>query len=272
MSTAANKFFVVVNKYIRMVKDYFLINLSSSMEYRVSFITQVTGMILNDAFFVFFWWIIFNNTGNIGNYSFKDVMVIWGIAASAFGFSFVIFGNARNITDLIMGGGLDVYLLQPKNVLINVICSGTNVSAWGDFIYGFILFFIVYGFNIGKLMLFTLFVLSGGLFFTSVLIIAHSLTFYMGNASGIAGSIIEFLITFTIYPEDIFRGYIKFVIFSLIPAGFITFLPLRVMRLFDWKALLVILAVNALYFAAAWIIFFKGLKKYESGNLIVSRM
>ena len=261
-----------VRTYSRLIKDYFLLNLSAAMEYRISFITQTAGMALNNAFFVFFWWIIFRNTGSIGSYTFSDVMVIWAVVASAFGFAFILFGNARNITNLIMQGGLDVYLLQPKNVLINVVCSATNVSAWGDFLYGFILFFIVFGIDPGRFLLFILFIITGGLFITSILVIVHSLTFYMGNATGIANSVFEFLIAFSLYPEDIFRGYVRLFMYSVIPVGFISFLPHKVMKFLDWRIFLLVLAVSIVYFAVAWFIFFRGLKKYESGNLIAGRM
>ncbi len=259
-------------KYLRLIKDYFLLNLSAAMEYRASFIIQVLGMALNNAFFLFFWWIVFNNTGNIGNYSFRHVMTIWAIASSAFGAAFILFGNTRNISNLIVQGELDVYLLQPKNVLINVICSRSSAASWGDLLYGFIVFFAVYGFNPGKLMLFTLFVVSGALFITSMLIIAHSFTFRMGNSSNIANAVLEFLISFSIYPEDIFKGYIKFIIYSVLPAGFITFFPLRIMNEFKPVMLLALLLINTAYFITAFIIFYRGLKKYESGNLITTRM
>jgi ABC-2 type transport system permease protein len=263
---------MAVKKYGRLLKEYFLLNLSAAMEYRAAFITQVLGMTLNNALFVFFWWVIFNNTGSIGNYSFRDVMGLWAIVAVAFGFSFIVFGNAVGITELIMKGGLDVYLLQPKNVLFNVICSKTVVSAWGDLLYGYILFFILYGPSPGKFLMFTLFAVAGGLLFTSVMILVHSLTFYMGNASGIAGSVFEFLLNFSLYPEDIFRGYVKFIVYSLIPAGFITFIPLKVLRVFDIRMLLLILVFDIAYFSVAAFVFYRGLRKYESGNLITGRI
>lgn len=261
-----------VKKYLRLVLDYFRLNLSAAMEYRASFITQVLGMILNNTFFIFFWWIVFRNTGTIGSYSFKDVMTIWAISASAFGIAFILFGNARNITNLIIQGGMDVYLLQPKNVLVNMVCSSTVVSAWGDLIYGLVLFFAVYGLDPVRLPLFLLFILTGGILFTSLLISAHSLTFYIGNASGIANSVFEFLISFSLYPDDIFKGYIKFFMYSLIPAGFITFLPMRIIKEPDIKSILLVLAFSAVYLAFASFVFYRGLKRYESGNLIVNRM
>lgn len=262
----------VVRKYLRLIKDYFLLNLSSAMEYRASFIVQSLGMALNNAFFIFFWWIVFGNTGAIGSYSFEDVMTIWAIASASFGAAFILFGNTRSISNLIVQGELDVYLLQPKNVLVNVICSRSSIPSWGDLLYGFTLFIVVYGFNPGKLLLFALFVASGALFITSMMIMAHSLTFRLGNSSNIANAALEFMISFSIYPEDIFSGYVKFIIYSLLPAGFVTFMPLRIINVFNAGTLLLILAVNIVYFAIACIVFYRGLKKYESGNLITTRM
>ncbi len=62
-----------------------------------------------------------------------------------------------------MNGELDTYLLQPKNVYLNVYCSRMLVSAWGDLVYGFVLMFLVYGFAPLKLLLFILFTAAGGL-------------------------------------------------------------------------------------------------------------
>jgi len=60
------------------------------------------------------------------------------------GFLHIVFGNVRQFSKIIINGELDTYLLQPKNVYINVHCSRMIVSAWGDFIYGYILLAAVY--------------------------------------------------------------------------------------------------------------------------------
>jgi ABC-2 type transport system permease protein len=263
-----------VRKYTRLIRNYFLLNLSAAMEYRASFIIQTLGMALNNASFIFFWWIVFGNTGSgsIGSYKFEDVMTIWAIASASFGAASILFGNVRNISGLIIRGELDVYLLQPKNVLISLVCSKSSISAWGDLLYGFTLFLGIHGFNPGKLLLFTLFVATGAIFFTSVMITMHSLTFWLGDSSNIANAALEFMISFSIYPEDIFKGHVKFIIYSVLPAGFLTFLPLRIINIFNSKALLLILAVNIAYLAVACLVFHRGLRKYESGNLITTRM
>ncbi|MDF2519984.1 MAG: hypothetical protein K0R84_612, partial [Clostridia bacterium] len=127
-----------VKKSIRLMLYYFKFNMSAVMEYRVSFLVQSFGMMLNNSAFIFFWWILFNNVETIGGYTFRDEMLLWALSSSSFGLCFVAFGNVSQITRMILNGELDTYLLQPKDPLINILCSKTIVSAWGDTLYGII--------------------------------------------------------------------------------------------------------------------------------------
>lgn len=251
---------------------YFKFNISSAMEYRVSFLIQSIGMIINNSAFIFFWWILFNNVNTIGGYGFKDVMMLWALSSTSFGISFVVFGNINQITRMILNGGLDTYLLQPKDPLINIICSKTIVSAWGDTLYGIILFFFIKGINIKIFLLFLLFCITGAIMFSSVLITIHSLSFYTGNTEGLAQLVTEFLISFSIYPEGIFKGGIKYILYTIIPAGFMVYIPAKVFNDFNISRIFAVLAAALIWMCIAYMMFYRGLKKYESGNLILNKL
>jgi ABC-2 type transport system permease protein len=261
-----------VKKSLKLMLYYFKFNISSVMEYRISFLVQTFGMAINNAFFIFFWWILFNNISNIGGYGFSDVMMLWSLSSTGYGLCFVIFGNVGQITRMILNGELDTYLLQPKDPLINILCSKTIVSAWGDTLYGIILFFLFRGFDVKGFALFLLFAITAGIIFAAVLVSFHALSFYAGNAEGLAQLTTEFLISFSIYPEGIFKGGLKYVLYSIIPAAFMVYIPARVINEFDLILLLEVLGVALLWIVAAYIMFYKGLKKYESGNLIINKL
>lgn len=261
-----------VKKHIKLIFLYFKFNLSSAMEYRVSFITQTIGMALNNAFFIFFWWVVFRRIDDIGGYGFKDVMVIWALSASIFGFLHIFFGNVRRLSGIIINGELDTYLLQPKDVYLNVHCSRMEVSAWGDLLYGFILIVFVYGFDPLKILLFTCFVVMGGLLSGAVMASADTLTFFIGNSSSITRLVLEFFLNFSLYPDSIFRKQVKWLIYSLIPTGFVAFIPYRMMQAFSWPGLLALIAFDTAYILAAYGFFRCGLKRYESGNLITTKL
>lgn len=260
-------------KIIKLYKRYFRLNLASQMEYRVSFFVQVFGMILNNASFIFFWWIAFDITGNnIAGYQMKDVMFIWAIASSAFGIVYILFYNVNRISSLIITGELDTYLLQPIPVLANILGASTQVSAWGDFVYGWVILFIFWGININALIIFVLAIFIGGMVMTGMIIMAHTITFYIGNAQMIVSASTNFMINFSIYPEGIFRGFIRLIIYSILPAAFITHIPLRLVNDFNIITLIIWVIVAIFYFALSCWFFTMGLKKYESGNLIITRM
>lgn len=261
-----------VKKSLKLMGYYFKFNISSVMEYRVSFLVQCFGMILNNSAFIFFWWILFKNVNTIGGYGFKDEMMLWAIMSTSFGLCFVAFGNVNQITRMILNGELDTYLLQPKDPLINILCSKTIVSAWGDTLYGVILFFIIKGFDIRGFLFFILFCITGALIFTSVLVTFHALSFYAGNTEGLAQTVTEFFISFSIYPEGIFNNAVKSILYTVIPVAFIVYIPAKIINQFSFIMLLEVLGAAVLWMVIAYTMFYRGLKKYESGNLIINKL
>ena len=261
-----------VRKSIKLLFYYFKFNLSAVMEYRISFLVQSFGMVLNNAAFIFFWWVLFTNVNSIGGYGFKDVMLLWAIMSTSFGLCFVCFGNVSQLTRMILNGELDTYLLQPKDPLINILASRTSVSAWGDTLYGIILLFIIKGLDARTILLFALFSVTGALIMAAVLVSFHALSFYTGNTEGLANLVTEFLISFSIYPEGIFNMGVKAILYSVIPAAFIVYIPSRVINDFSIIGLFQVLAAAVLWIIIAYGLFYKGIKKYESGNLIINKL
>jgi len=257
---------------LRIVGIYFRINLSAALEYRESFYMSAFGMALSNSSFVFFWWIAFEQIGGrIGGYDFRDVMFIWAASSSAYGLCHILFGNANKLGQLIVGGGLDTYLLQPKSLLLNVLCSGTNLSAWGDLMYGFILMALTDQGTLGWIY-FGVVLIFGTPLFAATSIAAHSLAFFFGDSS-VAGNLAsELVITFCLYPEGIYKGFVRFIMYTVIPAAFIVHIPLKLARSGSLWWLAVLGAAVLLYCYGAYKLFMAGLKRYESGNLVVTRV
>lgn len=261
-----------VKKSLKLIAYYIKFNLSSAMEYRASFLMQFFGMILNNSAFIFFWWILFQNVNTIEGYGFKDEMLLWCLSSTSFGICHVVFGNVRYVTRMIMNGELDPYLLQPRDPLVNMLCSRTIVSAWGDMLYGIIMFFIIRGPDIKGFLLFLLFSVTAALIQAAVLLTFHCLTFLMGNAQGIADLVQEFLISFGIYPDGIFPDGLKCILYTVIPVGFMIYVPAHAINSFSLTSLIWIIGAAAIWIIIAYTAFYRGLKKYESGNLIGGKL
>lgn len=262
-----------MKKHLKIISYYIRLNLASALEYRASFITQAFCMALSNSSFILFWGITFSQIGGtIANYNFKDIVFIWAITSTGFGISNILFTNASNITNLIVTGELDAFLLQPCNVIVNVLCAKTSLSAYGDFIYGIVLICLFYGSDFRVWIWFIFGSLICGCLLTAVTLTAHTLSFYLGDASSIGQFVAEFMMNFSIYPEKIYGPFIRVIMYSIIPAGIAVHLPLVMLHSFSFMKLLLALVTIILYCVFAGKFFYCGLKRYESGNVIATRL
>ena len=258
---------------VRLLLAYFKFNLSAGMAYRGAFITQVFGMALNNSAFIVFWLILLDQVGGaIKGYEFNDVMFLWALAGSGFGLGQVFMGNSHHVSRIIYSGELDVYLLQPKPVALNLVGSRMVVSGWGDVIYGVVLFLATQSITWWSVLLFILFSILMALVLTALRLLYHSLSFFFGNAESFAGFASEMVVNFILYPGSIFKGPTVWILHSLVPAALIGYMPVRLIKTFDAGLFAVLLVADSIFIAASLFVFHRGLKVYESGNRIATRV
>lgn len=253
---------------LRFVGAYFVANLQAAMEYRASFWTQIFAMLGNDCLWLLFWWSYFQQFPLVNGWQQTDVVVIWSVSALGVGLSNAVFGNASKLAQLIMNGGLDAYLGMPRYVLLHVCISATDPAAWGDVLFALGAFAIMLRPSPPTLLLFLLLGLLVMLVFASFLILFGSLAFFVGNTDGLTQQMIGTLVTFSTYPMGIFNGAVRVILFTIIPAGFISFVPLQLLRQFSWLLLGAMSGFTLLIVLGAGGLFHLGLRRYESGNLL----
>ncbi len=259
------------SKEIRLVLLSVKYSIMKEMPNKFTFITNVVFMILNNASFILEWIILFSIRNEIGGYGFKEVMVLWGFAAGTYGFCHLFFGNAIHLSDMIVNGELDAYLVQPKDALLSAISSKCQISAIGDLIYAFVML-IIYGFSIPNLLLYTFAIVCGGIIYASVSVIYNALSFWFGKVDVITETVNNVFINFATYPDSVFKGGVRFLLYTLIPVGLSNYLPVWLM--IDFRPeLFIILGLSTILFAVfAHGIFNKGLARYSSSNLMNARV
>ncbi len=245
-------------------------NIMRAMTNRVSFLTNIIFMIFNNASFIIQWFILFQLKENIGGYHMKEVLMLWALAASTYGISHIFFLGAYQIPDLITNGKLDSFLVQPKNVLLGVISSGSSVSAIGDVLYGYLIV-IIFHFDLKIFFLFTYYSISGAMILTAVSVIGGSLSFYIVRGDIISGNINNTMIHLSTYPDGIFKGAVRILMFTIIPVGLVNYLPIQM--IFHWDMKLWLITTGFMFFVCflAFIMFYRGLKRYSSSNLMSAR-
>ena len=180
-------------------------------------------------------------------------------------------GNGTMLAGMIAEGKLDAWMLYPRALLSHLLLGRMSASSWGDAIFGYVIYFFMVQPNPAQFLLFVLLSFSTALLFVGFSVATGSLSFFVGNASELATQWRMSMITFGTYPAVLFDGGVRLLLFTLIPAGFITYFPVLALRdlslINGLYALLGALAV----LAVAIVIFYTGLRRYESGNLMEMR-
>ncbi|TAK96099.1 hypothetical protein EPO05_02575 [Patescibacteria group bacterium] len=260
-------------RYVWLTGEMIKRNFLSAMEYRTAFLIQVGGMILNDFGLLLIWVIFFQKFPSINGWHFEDMALVFALATINYGLTLFAFRGLHDIARSVSSGELDHFLSAPVNPLWHVATSRAGISDIGDTLFGVIVYCLFTGeVTLEKTGVFAVVVLVSGVIMFSFMVLMQSLAFYVGRFEDAADQLFFLLIGFALYPQNIFHGALKVVMLTIVPAYFAATLPVELVRSFNWRWLGVLVAFAVFITALALWVFNRGLKRYESGNLINTRM
>ncbi len=260
-----------IRSYLTLHLAYFKTELKTAMEYKANFIIQVISMFFNDVVWIFFWGLFLTKFNNINGWALSDMILLYSMITIAFGFSGLFFGGHKRISKMIVEGQLDYYLTLPKKPLYHAIISKGSWFDLGDILFGVILAIVFI--PLTKLPLLFVLLIPATTILISFGIIAQSLSFYIGDSQSLSDTLYEGIIVFGTYPLSIHHGVTKFIVMFIIPAGLMVGMPVVLInQYFNWLWFILIYAFAFAILLLSIYVFYKGLKRYESGNLIGVRL
>ncbi len=245
------------------------VNLSSAMEYRASFLSQIVFMFINNGIYFIFWVILFDQFGDLQGYELQDVYLLFALVAFGYGLGNMFAGNTgANLAYTIAQGRLDYYLVLPRRLLPHVIFSRMTVSTIGDVTFGLMAIWFAGLTRPSQYLLFFLCSIPAAAIYVGFATMAGSLAFFMGNSQYASQQLSNGILTFAMYPDVLFSGGVRFVLYTLVPAFFIGAVPVQIVRSEAWLLLAGLYGVALLVWLVASAVFAIGLRRYESGSAI----
>jgi ABC-2 type transport system permease protein len=260
-----------VVKHGRLMGAYFQANLAMFLEYRFSAFSQLIGMFINDVLWVAFWVLYFTRFPVLKGWTLEDVLVLWASLTVSYGLVHGLFANCGRIPAMVVQGQLDYYLALPKDPLLHLLISRMRPTSLGDALFGPLLLIFMVKLTWMKVLIFLVSMLLCAMIWLGLELLTGSLAFFMGNSEVFSDQMMNTVIHFASYPAPIFDNVVKIILFTALPAGFISTLPVELMRAFHWPAFLMLLGGACGFLAAGVLLFRAGLKRYESGNLMMMR-
>src|SRR6266513_8093 len=233
---------------------------------RGAFVMQVVFMALNNLTFFVFWWALMRRVPDLRGWRLGDIQLLFGVVAAGFGAAVTLAGGVRHLGRFIDEGQFDTLLTQPKPVLVHALGLRLQASGFGDALSGIV--FIAYSGQVSwrALPVVVLAIVASALVLVASGIVFFSLAFWLGRVETVARQLWDLLITFSLYPEPLFGGVLRLALFTVLPAGFVGYLPARVVRTAAVQDVVLLAVGAALYLAVAVRIFDLGLRRYASGS------
>ncbi len=257
---------------LRFTRALAAMNLRSSLALRGAFWLQAAFMALNNVAFFTTWWILFERFPEIGGWRINDVLTLFGVVASGYGAAMVLAGGVRDLARAIVEGELDSCLVQPKPVLLHLLASRTVASGWGDLASGLGMLALSGALDPSRLAATAVAVFASGCVFTANGVIVQSLAFWLDGMETLARQIMDFTLNFSLYPRTLFSGELSFLLYTVLPAGFVGFVPAELVRAPSLALAAAALAAAGAWIALALLVFRRGLARYASGNRLGARV
>ncbi len=226
---------------------------------------------VNNVIFLFFWWVLFTRLPSIRGWTMPMVATVFGLVALSFGLANAVFGNCMRVASIVVSGDLDYYLALPADPLIHLIVSRTSFSAWGDALSGLAIFVLLVPGSLSMLPMFLLCAAMGTLVFVGFSVLVGSLAFFVQQSQDITGHLYNAMISFSLYPIDIFPAVVRLILYTLIPAAMVGAVPAKLLFKFNWAWMLALAGFSVLITILSRAAFNAGLRRYESGNRVTAR-
>jgi ABC-2 type transport system permease protein len=227
--------------------------------------TQVGAMVLNNLVWVLFWVLFFDEVGTVRGWDTEQIVVLLAVVTTSVGAVLGLFNNVLRIGEEAASGGLDAALALPVMTLPYLLSRRVDATHVGDLAFGPVLFLVAGHPTPSRLAVLVFGVACSAVLIAGFLVMMGSVSFFAGrNEAGEMG--FHSLILFAMYPIDVFPGVARFLLYVVVPAGFVSSAPARLVDDPSPAWALACLVVAAAFGGAGWLTFSAGLRRYTSGS------
>ena len=235
--------------------------LAAAMAQRGAFLMQAGLMALNNAIFFTFWIVLLHRVQTIRGYGLRDMTVLYGIVATGVGLAMICAGGVRQLARVIHDGELDQVLAQPKPTLLYVLGRKSGAAGVGDLVSGVAMIILSGAVRPATAPMVALAAVAGAVVMVSSGVIFGSAAFWLGPVDAAARQLFELVITFSVYPEPLFGGVLRVLLFTLVPAGFVGYVPARVVQAPSFGGAVGLVLVATVYAVVAVGVFGRGVRR-----------
>lgn len=255
---------------LRFLRSALLANFKLSLALRFTFFVNILIVIIKQSLFLVTWNFFFEKYRFIQGWNFNDMLLMYGIVSFSIGFVEFFFYGLRDLPRIIETNQIDTYLLQPKNIILNVAMSKGDIGAIGEVLLGILL--IAYSGYLwsSSLLILTILPISV-IFIFSLYLYLSNIAFFIKNSNNFIRELYSNANIIATQPNSAYRGFFRIFTLTFLPTAYISFFPVEFMRTINFTSLAIsYMGTFSFLLITIWL-FKRGLKRYESSSVIVYR-
>jgi ABC-2 type transport system permease protein len=228
--------------------------------------TQAGAMVVNDVAWVAFWVLFFDRVGDVRGWDASRVLLLFAVLTTDAGLVLGLLSNCRRVGQLAADGELDAVLALPVPPLAYLLVRRIDTTNLGDAVFGVALFALAGDPTPQRVAIYLVGVAAGAVVLTGFLVATGSVTFFTGR--GEVGELgLHSILLLAAYPADIFTGAPKALLYTAVPAAFVSAVPATLVDDFDLTKAAMLAGVAAAFAFGGWLTFTLGLRRYTSGSV-----
>ena len=212
--------------YLRIIAS----RVRSQLTYRTSFALDVVAQFIGQSIELVVILVLFTQVNSLGGFSAQEVLLIYGLAATAFGLADLAVGQVEELPNFIRTGEFDVMLLRPLGTLAQLLSADIALKRLGRVAAGMLvlswsLATIDLPWTPARLLLAVITPITGAVILAAIWVAANSVSFWIVDGREMANSFTYGSSFSTSYPITIYGPWLRRALCYAVPAAFVAYFP-----------------------------------------------
>lgn len=202
----------------------------SQFAYPASFALDVAAQFIGQGIELVAILVLFTQVSALGGFSAGEVLLIYGLAATAFGLADLAVGQVEELPQYIRTGEFDVMLLRPLGSLAQLLSADVALKrlgrvAAGLLVLGWSLATLDLPWTPARVLLVVTTPLVGAVILSAIWVAANSVSFWIVDGREMANSFTYGSNFSTSYPITLYGPWVRRALCYAVPAAFVAYFP-----------------------------------------------
>lgn len=200
------------------------------LAYPVSFALDVLAQFIGQCVELVVIVVVFTQVTSLGGFDEREVVLMYGLAATAFGLADLAVGQIDELPEYIRSGELDVLLLRPLGALPQLLSADVSLKRLGRVAAGLaVLGWSLAGAGIAwtpvRVLLAVTAPAVGAVILGAIWVAANTVSFWLVDGREVASSVTYGSNFATSYPITIYGPWLRRILRFAVPGAFVAYFP-----------------------------------------------